>query len=101
LRLSPEIEASAYFIVAEALTNVVKHAQAAGARVTADVGAGALRLEVRDDGIGGADPQGHGLLGIGDRVAALGGRMRIESPRGEGTRLTAELPLSPGTPSRW
>jgi signal transduction histidine kinase len=54
---------------------------------------GTLTLEVRDDGTGGADPQGHGLLGIGDRVAALGGRLRIDSPRGGGTVLTAELPL--------
>ena len=68
--------------MAEALTNVVKHAQATRAEVTAVVGDGTLRLEVRDDGIGGADPEGHGLLGIGDRVAALGGRLRIDSPRG-------------------
>ena len=93
-RLPPEIEASAYFIVAEALTNVVKHSQATRAEVTAAVDDGTLRLEVRDDGIGGADPQGHGLLGIGDRVAALGGRLRIDSPRGGGTVLAAELPLS-------
>jgi signal transduction histidine kinase len=92
-RLPPEIEASAYFIVAEALTNVVKHAQAARAEVTASVDDGALRLEVRDDGVGGADAEGHGLLGIGDRVAALGGRLRIDSPRGGGTVLAAELPL--------
>jgi signal transduction histidine kinase len=93
-RLPPEIEASAYFIVAEVLTNVVKHAQAARAEVSASVDDGALRLEVRDDGVGGADPEGHGLLGIGDRVAALGGRLRIDSPRGGGTVLAAELPLS-------
>jgi len=93
-RLTPEIEASAYFIVAEALTNVVKHAQATRADVCADVADGTLRLEVRDDGVGGADPAGHGLLGIGDRVAALGGRLRIDSPPGAGTVLAAELPLS-------
>jgi signal transduction histidine kinase len=80
--------------VAEALTNVVKHAQAARAEVTAAVESGTLRLEVRDDGVGGADPEGHGLLGLGDRVAALGGRLRIDSPRGEGTLLAAELPVS-------
>ena len=80
--------------MAEALTNVVKHAQATRAEVTAAVDDGTLRLEVRDDGIGGADPEGHGLLGIGDRVAALGGRLRIDSPRGGGTVLAAELPLS-------
>ncbi len=93
-RLAPEIEASAYFVVAEALTNVVKHAQAAKAEVTAAVDNGTLRLEVRDDGVGGADPEGHGLLGIYDRVAALGGRLRIDSPRGGGTVVTAELPVS-------
>jgi signal transduction histidine kinase/uncharacterized protein YoaH (UPF0181 family) len=90
-RFPPEIEASAYFVVAEALTNVVKHSQAARAQVTAAVEDGTLRLEIRDDGVGGADPEGHGLLGIGDRVAALGGRLRIDSPPG-GTVLVAELP---------
>jgi GAF domain-containing protein len=93
-RLPLEVEASAYFIVAEALTNVVKHAQAARAEVSAVVDAGTLRLEVRDDGIGGADPEGTGLLGLADRAAALGGRLRVESPRGAGTVVTAELPVS-------
>ena len=79
-RLPPEIEASAYFFVAEALTNVVKHAQATRAEVTATVDDDTLRLEVRDDGIGGADPEGHGLLGVSDRVAALGGRLRDRQP---------------------
>ena len=92
-RLPLEIEASAYFIVAEATTNVVKHSRAAGAQVTAAVDNGTLSVEVRDDGIGGADPEGHGLLGIGDRAAALGGRLRIDSPRGGGTVLTVELPV--------
>ena len=94
-RLPPEIEASAYFIVAEALTNVVKHARAESATITATVKDRTLLcLLIRDDGIGGADPQGHGLLGLGDRAAALGGRLRIDSPRGGGTVVTAELPLS-------
>jgi signal transduction histidine kinase len=92
-RLPPEIEASAYFIVAEALTNVVKHSRAARAQVTAAIDDGTLSVEVRDDGIGGADPEGHGLLGIGDRAAALGGRLRIDSPPGGGTILAAELPM--------
>jgi signal transduction histidine kinase len=94
-RLPPEIESSAYFIVAEALTNVVKHSQAASAQVTATLSSGTLTVEVRDDGVGGADPGGYGLLGVGDRAAALGGRMRIESPPGEGTVLMAALPLAP------
>ncbi len=92
-RLPPEIEASAYFIIAEALTNLAKHARASTASVRAAVADGTLRIEVRDDGIGGADPSGHGLLGVGDRVAALGGRLRIDSPPRSGTLLTAELPL--------
>jgi signal transduction histidine kinase len=92
-RLPPEIEASAYFIVAEAVTNVVKHSGAARAQVTAAIDEGTLSVEVRDDGIGGADPEGHGLLGLGDRAAALGGRLRIDSPPGGGTVLAAELPM--------
>jgi signal transduction histidine kinase len=99
-RLARGIEASAYFIIAEALTNVVKHARAARAHVTAAVADDTLRLEVRDDGVGGADPRGHGLLGLGDRVAALGGRLRIDSPDAGGTVLTAELPCRPGAGAR-
>jgi signal transduction histidine kinase len=94
-RLGPETEASAYFIVAEALTNVAKHSQATQAQVTAVIDNDTLSLHVRDDGIGGADPEGHGLAGVSDRVAALGGRLRIDSPRGRGTVLAAELPMRP------
>jgi signal transduction histidine kinase len=93
-RFPAEIEASAYFIMAEALTNVVKHSHAGRAEVTASVQDAMLRVEVQDDGIGGADPNGHGLVGIGDRVTALGGRLRIESPAGGGTLVAATLPLS-------
>ena len=92
-RLPADIEASAYFIVAEALTNVVKHARASRADVTATAGEGRLRIEIRDDGTGGADPDGHGLLGIGDRADALGGTLQIESSPGEGTVVIADLPL--------
>jgi signal transduction histidine kinase len=95
-RFPPEIEESAYFIVAEALTNVVKHSQAERAEVGASVVRGALRVEVRDDGLGGADPRGHGLVGMADRATALGGRLAIESPVGGGTVVTATLPLSAG-----
>jgi signal transduction histidine kinase len=91
-RLPADIEASAYFIVAEALTNVVKHARATRAAVRASAGGGVLAIEVRDDGAGGADPRGHGLVGIADRVAALGGRLRIDS-LGRGTVVAAELPV--------
>ena len=95
-RFGKEIEASAYFFVAEALTNVVKHADAGHAEVSASVKDGKFYVTVRDDGIGGADPGGHGLVGIADRMMALGGRLEIESPAGGGTLLTAELPLSTG-----
>jgi signal transduction histidine kinase len=95
-RLPAEIEASAYFIVAEALTNVVKHANATRAKVSASVEDGMLQVEVRDDGVGGADPGGHGLVGLGDRVTALGGRLKVESPAGGGTLVAATLPLSAG-----
>ena len=92
-RFSAEIEASTYFIVAEALTNVVKHSHATSAQVTASVADGRLCVEVRDDGIGGADPDGHGLVGMADRVTALGGRLDIESPTGGGTLVAATLPV--------
>jgi signal transduction histidine kinase len=92
-RLPAETEASAYFIVAEALTNVVKHAHASRASVTATIEDGVLTLAVRDNGVGGADPQGHGLVGVADRVDALGGRLRIESGADGGTVLTARIPL--------
>jgi signal transduction histidine kinase len=82
--------------VAEALTNVVKHSHARHAEVTAFVDDGMLRVVVRDDGLGGADPEGHGLVGMADRVTALGGRLDIESPADGGTLLAATLPLSPG-----
>jgi PAS domain S-box-containing protein len=96
-RFPAEIEASAYFVAAEALTNVVKHARAQRAAVTAFVEDGTLCVEVRDDGVGGADPDGHGLVGMADRVAALEGRLKIESPvHGRGTRVTATLPLPSG-----
>jgi len=92
-RFPPEIEASAYFVVAEALTNVAKHAGAQSAAVTARIEDSTLRVHVRDDGVGGARADGTGLLGLNDRVAALGGQLEIESPPGDGTRIAATLPL--------
>jgi PAS domain S-box-containing protein len=92
-RLPAEIEASAYFIVAEALTNVVKHAHATRAEVKASLEDGTLRVEVHDDGVGGANADGRGLLGLHDRATALGGRLEIESPDRGGTMVTARLPL--------
>jgi signal transduction histidine kinase len=95
-RWPAEIEASAYYIVAEALTNVIKHAQATRAQITASVEERVLRVEVRDDGVGGADPRSHGLVGMSDRAAALGGRLEIDSPAGGGTTVIATLPVSGG-----
>jgi signal transduction histidine kinase len=96
-RFATEIEASAYFIVAEALTNVVKHANASRAEVTAAAEGDALVVQIRDDGIGGADVESDGLMGLRDRSTALGGRLTVKSPPGEGTVVTAVLPLrAPG-----
>jgi signal transduction histidine kinase len=92
-RLAPAVEATAYFVVAESLTNVAKHARAHLARVTARVEGGALRIVVRDDGVGGARPAGGGLVGLADRLAALGGELRVESPVGGGTLVAADIPL--------
>jgi signal transduction histidine kinase len=92
-RLPPAIEASAYFVVAEALTNVAKHSQALRAEVRASVVDGVLHVEVQDDGVGGAAPDGPGLVGLDDRVASLGGTLRVESPPGGGTVVAAALPL--------
>jgi signal transduction histidine kinase len=92
-RLPSGIEASAYFVIAEALTNVVKHADAQRAEVSARVERGALRVEIRDDGVGGARRDGSGLLGLDDRLAAIGGAMRVDSPPGAGTTIAATLPL--------
>jgi len=93
-RLPPDVEASAYFILAEAITNVVKHARATRATARATIEGGVLTLEIRDDGVGGADLQGHGLIGIADRVAALGGRMEVGRTGDGGTGLTVRLPLA-------
>jgi signal transduction histidine kinase len=87
------IAAAAYFAISEALTNVVKHANASQAAVTAVGHDGVLSIEVSDDGDGGAErDDGTGLLGISDRVAAVGGTLRVHSPPGQGTRLEMELP---------
>jgi signal transduction histidine kinase len=92
-RLPAGLEATAYFVVSEALTNVIKHARATSAAVTATVRGGQLRVEVRDDGIGGARLGLGGLRGLEDRVSALDGRLVLESPSGGGTRLAALLPV--------
>jgi signal transduction histidine kinase len=91
-RFRPEIEANAYFVIAEALTNVVKHADARQAAVRVWVEDALLHVKVRDDGVGGARPGGGGLRGLADRIEALGGRLRIDSPPAGGTCITATLP---------
>ncbi len=92
-RFPKQVETAGYFVVAEALTNVVKYACATHARLTASDAAGALCLEIADDGVGGADPaNGSGLRGLSDRVAALDGELVIDSPAGNGTRVTARIP---------
>lgn len=92
-RLAPELETTAYFVIAEALTNVVKHAKAEHVRVLATLSDGAVRVEVSDDGVGGARADdGSGLTGLFDRVEARGGTLDVRSPPREGTTLKAILP---------
>jgi signal transduction histidine kinase len=93
-RLPSQVEATAYFVVAEALTNVAKHANAAHAEVNARLENGTLCVDVRDDGVGGVRSDGSGLVGLGDRLAVLDGRLRVESPAGGGTRISAVIPLA-------
>jgi len=94
-RLPPHSEATAYYIVAEALTNVARHAQAAGARVTVRRDGDMMRCEIVDDGRGGADPaRGTGILGLRDRAEAAGGTLSIASPPGRGTVIAASVPLA-------
>jgi signal transduction histidine kinase len=93
-RLPAAVEATAYFVVAEALTNVAKHAQAEHAAVTARIEDGTLRVHVRDDGVGGARPDGSGLLELADRLAVLDGRLRVENPADGGTLVAADIPVS-------
>jgi signal transduction histidine kinase len=96
-RLPEPVEAAAYYVVAEALTNVIKYAHASAVRVRVSRAGGVAAIEVSDDGAGGAHPDGGtGLRGLADRVEALGGRLEIESPPGEGTTLRASIPVSRG-----
>jgi signal transduction histidine kinase len=93
-RLPQPLEVATYFAVSEALTNATKHARASAAQVHLEVRDGTLRLSVCDDGVGGADPsRGSGLVGLTDRVEALGGTIAVTSPPGEGTSVVLELPV--------
>lgn len=92
-RLPERVEAAAYFVVAEALTNVARYAQATRARVTVAHENGQVLVEIADDGVGGADPTtGSGLSGLLDRVSALGGTLKIDSRPGRGTTVRAAIP---------
>jgi signal transduction histidine kinase len=92
-RLPSAVEAAAYFVVSEALANVAKHANASGVTIAMRRMSDALVIDISDDGVGGADPaSGSGLIGLRDRVEALNGSLRVESPPGQGTRLYAEIP---------
>ena len=94
-RLDPAIEAAAYFLVSEAVTNVAKHAGADSVSVDVVSTADSLVVTIADDGVGGADAeQGSGLRGLADRVEAMGGRLEVSSARGHGTRLRARLPTN-------
>jgi PAS domain S-box-containing protein len=93
-RLPEAAEVAAYYVVAESLTNVQKYAGAQSAAVAVSRADGVAHVEVRDDGVGGADAAGgSGLRGLADRVEALGGRLAVESPPGRGTRVVADIPL--------
>lgn len=93
-RLRPDVEAAAYYVVAESLTNVAKYAHATSAQVRVQRDASVLVVTVSDDGVGGADPfRGSGLRGLADRVSVLDGTLSIESPTGQGTSIRAEIPL--------
>jgi signal transduction histidine kinase len=95
-RLPDRVEVAAYYVVSEAITNAAKHAEASVLRVELDAAGPVVRLAIRDDGIGGADPaRGSGLIGLRDRVEALGGTMEVSSAVGAGTSLLVTIPLEP------
>ncbi len=95
-RLDEHIEAAGYYIASEAITNAAKYAQASVIDVCADTRSGALTLSISDDGVGGADPsRGSGIIGLRDRVEALGGTILVLSPPGQGTTLHVQLPADP------
>jgi signal transduction histidine kinase len=96
-RLPEPVEVGAYYVVSEMLTNAAKHAHASVVEVDAEATGGTLRVSVRDDGVGGADPlRGSGLVGLKDRIEALGGTFSMHSPAGGGTRVSCELPALAG-----
>jgi signal transduction histidine kinase len=92
-RFPSGVEATAYFVVAEALTNVAKHSRASIATVVARVQDSTLELQVRDDGVGGARPDGSGFVGLADRLAVFDGQLHVESPIDGGTLIWASIPV--------
>jgi len=93
-RLPQQVEVTTYYVVAELLTNAAKHAQASAIQVRVDAPDEVLSLSVTDDGMGGADPaRGSGLIGVRDRVEAIGGTVSVHSPPGAGTRIHVEIPI--------
>jgi PAS domain S-box-containing protein len=98
-RLPQPIEVAVYYMVSEALTNAAKHAHASVVNVELDTRDAIVQLAIRDDGIGGADPQGSGLVGLSDRIEAVGGTLAVSSPPGDGTYIRVEIPLSMEVPT--
>jgi signal transduction histidine kinase len=95
-RMPEPVETAAYFVVSEALTNIAKYAHATKAEIRIDRNNGSAHIEVHDNGVGGANPHdGSGLNGLADRIAALNGQLRIDSPTGAGTTITADIPCTP------
>jgi signal transduction histidine kinase len=95
VKVPDEVEVAAYYVAAEALTNVAKHARASVVRMAVTTDDGTLTLMVRDDGVGGAHPgRGSGLVGLQDRVEALGGTIKIDSSAGKGTCVVVTLPTA-------
>jgi signal transduction histidine kinase len=95
LELPDRVERAAYYVVSEALTNAAKHAQASVVQVDIKAEDSIIELEIHDDGVGGADPgRGSGMIGLTDRVEALGGKIGITSPPGHGTSILATLPVA-------
>jgi signal transduction histidine kinase len=93
-RLPEPVEVTAYYVCSEALTNATRHARASVVSIALEERDGCLHLSIRDDGAGGADPaRGSGLIGLRDRVEALGGSLEVSSPPGEGTLIGVQLPL--------
>jgi signal transduction histidine kinase len=95
-RLPERLEVTAYYVISEALANAAKYAEASAVHIDIAKAGELITLTVRDDGIGGADPaRGSGLVGLGDRVAAVGGKLQVRSHPGAGTTLVVELPVTP------